>query len=211
MGKMEGIFELFITMFKEIDGFKFFLQLQFFLVRNILERRAVLTKIQVNELHNALSAYYVATEMADNVDDILSVVLQLASLFEIALFPGFLDAYEATAVIVGCATNAALRAAHSQTGQNGFVLTVEHIVLVVLIAQATIVFVHTFKRVLDTCKIGDTAAFVNGFQKIVHRKETTVESGDVIEEERQIGCTGCNLFAISLTLQSVRYGGTELP
>ena len=171
-------------MLKEIDSFKFFLQLLFFLFRNILERCAVLTKIQADELHDALSAYNIATEMADNVDDILSIVLQLASLFEIALFPRFLDAYEATAVIVGCATNAALRAAHSQTGQNGFVLTVEHIVL------------HTFKRVLDTCKIGDTAAFVNGFQKIVHRKETTVESGDVIEEERQIGRTGCNLFAI---------------
>jgi len=82
-------------------------------------------------------------------------------------------------------TNATLCTAHGKTREDGFVLPMQHIEFIILIATATIVFVETLKGVLDTCEVGD--ATIYGFQEIIHREESSIEGRDVIIVERKFG------------------------
>ena len=87
-------------MVEEVDSFKFGFQTSFLFVGDVLERRAIWTEVEADKLHNALAADDVSAEVEDDIDDILSVVLQLASLLQITGLPSIDDAYEATAVVV---------------------------------------------------------------------------------------------------------------
>ena len=173
--KKSFIHYLLIAMIEEIDGFEFGFQAHFLLGRDVLEGCAIGTQVETDELHDALAAHDVTTEMADDVDDILSVVLQLAGFLQVTSLPGFDDAYEATAVVVRSAADAALCAAHSEAREDGLVLTVEHIELSVLVATAAVVLIEALEGVFDAGEIGDAA--VDSLQEVVHREECTVEGG----------------------------------
>ena len=185
---------LFIAVVEEIDGFEFLAQLHFLLGSDVLEGSAVGAEVEADELHDALAADDVAAEVADDVDDILGVVLQGASLLEVAFFPSTEDACQAAPVVVRGAADASLSATHSQTGQDGLVLAVEHIELAVLVAAAAVVFIEALEGVLDTSEVGD--ATIYGLQEVIHREEGAVEGRDVIKVEGEIRCSASNLFAV---------------
>lgn len=48
------------------------------LVGHVLEGRAVLSQVQTDELHDALTAHDVAAEVANHVDNVLGKVLEFA-------------------------------------------------------------------------------------------------------------------------------------
>ena len=185
---------LLIAMVEEVDSLKFLAELSLFFRGDVLEWGAVGTKVEPYQLHDTLAPHDVASEVADDVDDVLGVVLKGAGFLQIALLPCFENAGEAASVVVRRATDAALCATHSQTGQNGFVLTVEHVELAVLIATATIVLVEALEGVFDTCKIGDAA--IHRLKEVVHGKESAVEGWDVVEIKRQAGSAIGNLLAV---------------
>ena len=181
-------------MIEEVNGFEFLAQLHFLFVGDVLEGCAVGAEVETDKLHDALAADDVASEVADDVDDVLSIVLQGTCLLEVAGSPSLLNAYEATAIIVGRATDATLSATHGETGQDGLILTVEHVELAVLVAAATVVLIEALECVLDAGEVGD--ATINGLQEVVHREECSVESGDMVEVEGQVGCAASYLFAV---------------
>ena len=51
------------------------------LVGHVLEGRAVLSQVQTDELHDALTAHDVAAEVANHVDNVLCKVLEFACFF----------------------------------------------------------------------------------------------------------------------------------
>ena len=181
-------------MIEEVDGFEFLAQLHFLLVGDVLERCAVGAEVEADKLHDTLAADDVAAEVADDVDDVLSVVLQGTCLLEVTLLPSLDDASEATAIIVGRATNSALCAAHGQTRQDGLVLAVEHVELAILVATATVVLVEALEGVLDAGKVGD--ATIDGLEEVVHREEGAVEGRDMVEVEGQVGSATGYLLAV---------------
>ena len=95
----------FITSFKEVNCFQFFLHGSFFFIGHILERSAVLTQIQPNQFHNAFATDNIAAIMADNIDYFLCKVLTFAGQFQVSGFPCFNDAYQFFTVIIGCSTD----------------------------------------------------------------------------------------------------------
>ena len=43
--------------------------------RNVLEGSTVGTKVEAYQLHDSLATYYVSAEMADDIDDLLRIIL----------------------------------------------------------------------------------------------------------------------------------------
>ena len=70
----EGLLKL-VAVLEESNLLQLLFKLYFFLGCNVLERRTVGTKIQTNQLHDALASHNVAAEVADDVDNLLAVVL----------------------------------------------------------------------------------------------------------------------------------------
>ena len=181
-------------MIEEVDGFEFFAKLHFLLGRNVLEGCAVGAEVKSDELHDALSAHDIATEVNDDVDDILCVVLQFASLLEVACRPCFLYGYEATAVVVGGASNAPLCTAHGEAWKDGLVLTMEHIELSVFITAASVVLIEALEGIFDAGEVGD--ATIDSTEEVVHGEERAVEGGDMVEIEGQLWCSTGDFLAI---------------
>ena len=80
-------FVLFVATVKETNFFKFFLELDFFLVGDVLKWGSVFAKVKADEFHNAFATHDIASEMAYHVYHVLGKVLQFASFFEVALLP----------------------------------------------------------------------------------------------------------------------------
>ena len=59
-------------MLEESDLVQLFFKLRFLFGRNVLERSAVGTKVEANELHDTLAAHDIAAEVADNVYNLLA-------------------------------------------------------------------------------------------------------------------------------------------
>ena len=132
--------------------------------------------------------------MADDIDDILRVVLQLASLLQVTGLPGIDDAHETTAIVVRSAADATLSTAHGEAREDGLVLTVEHVELSVLVATAAVVLVEALEGVLDASEVGN--APIDSLQEVEHREEGAVEGGDVIEVEGELRRTAGYLLAV---------------
>ena len=64
-----------VTMLKERNFLQFLLQLCFLLRRNVLEGRAVGTEVETNKFHDALATHNIASEVTDDVDDLLRIIL----------------------------------------------------------------------------------------------------------------------------------------
>ena len=62
-------------MLEEANLVEFLLQLNFFLGRDVLEGCAVWTEVETNKLHDALSTHNIASEVTDDVDDFLRIIL----------------------------------------------------------------------------------------------------------------------------------------
>ena len=62
-------------MLEETYLFQFFAELSFFFESDVLEGCAVGTKVETYQLHDTFAAHDVAAEMADDVDDLLRIVL----------------------------------------------------------------------------------------------------------------------------------------
>ena len=65
-----------IAVLEEAYRVELLLQLFFLFGSNVLEGRAVGAEVEADEFHDALAADDVAAEMADDVDDLLRIVLQ---------------------------------------------------------------------------------------------------------------------------------------
>ena len=168
-------------MLEEANLVQLFFKLYFFLGRNVLERGTVGTKVQANEFHDTFATHDIAAEVADNVYNLLAVVLQGACRLQISLVPRLDDSHQILAIIIGSSTYAASCASHSQTRQNGLVLTVQHVVLAIFVKSALVIFVQTLEGVFDAGKVRD--ASVNSLEELYHRQEGSVEGRDVVEIE----------------------------
>jgi len=146
-------------MVEEVDSFEFGTQASLLFVGDVLERRAIWAEVEAYKFHDSFAADDVSAEVADDIDDVLSVVLQGTCFLEIALLPGLDDTHETAAIVVGSATYSALCSAHGQTWKNGLVLTVKHVELAVLIAAAAVVLVEALERVFDAGEIRNTAIY----------------------------------------------------
>ena len=73
MGELEG--GKLVTMLEEANLVEFLLELNLFLWRDVLEWSSVRSEVEANQLHDALAAHDVAAEMADDVNDLLRVIL----------------------------------------------------------------------------------------------------------------------------------------
>ena len=62
-------------MLEEANLLQFLAELSLLFWRDVLERGAVGAKVQANKFHDALAAHDVAAEMADDVNDLLRVIL----------------------------------------------------------------------------------------------------------------------------------------
>ena len=60
---------------EKVDGFEFLAQLCLLVVGDVLERSAVRPEVEADELHDTLAAHDVAAEVANDVDDVLCIVL----------------------------------------------------------------------------------------------------------------------------------------
>ena len=147
-------------MVEEVDGLQLLAEQFLLLVSHILERGAIPAHVIANELHDALASHDIAAEAADNVYHVLRIVLQAACALHVAGLPGIQYARQHAAVIVRSAADAAQFSAiaqaalwaahHGEAGQDGLVLTVEHVILAVLVATATVELIEALKGVLDT-------------------------------------------------------------
>ena len=183
-----------IAALKEVDGLQLLAAGSLLFVGHVLERRAVGTEVQPDELHDALAAHDVTAVVADDVDDLLREILQFASLLEVTGIPSVDDAHEVAAVVVGGATDTALCAAHGERGEYGLVLSVEHVVLAVLVEAALVVLVDALKGVFDTGKVGD--APVDRLEEVDHREVGAVEGRYMVVVEGEVGSSRCYLFAV---------------
>lgn len=109
-------FALLVAVVEEVDGFQLAFHLPFFLVGHVLEGRAVAPEVETDEFHDALARHDVAAIVADDVDDVLCIVLQPPCLVDMAAVESVLDAFQAASVVVARAADATLRASHGHAG-----------------------------------------------------------------------------------------------
>ena len=65
----------FITMMEKVDFLQLTTQLQFLVIRQVLERSAVGAQVESNEFHDALASHDVSAEMTYYIDYQLRIVL----------------------------------------------------------------------------------------------------------------------------------------